>query len=84
MMDSGWIGKVEKGKRYAEEANTRIEFLQFHATLKGDNGGHAVTYKNGDWSCDCNYFHTHQRCSHTFALGRVLGSMLGIEEPAAA
>ncbi len=84
MMDSGWIGKVEKGKRYAEEANNRVGFVQFHATVKGDNGSHRVTFHGGAWTCDCNYFRTHQRCSHTFALGRVLGSMLTMEEPQAA
>jgi hypothetical protein len=74
-MDSGMIGKIQKAKQYAEERD-RIEFTQFSVTLHGENHDHNVTYNNGRWQCQCNYFASHGVCSHTMALERVLGEMI--------
>ena len=80
-MDSGMIGKIQKAKQYAEERD-RIEFTQFSVTLHGENHDHSVTYENGIWHCQCNYFASHGVCSHTMALERVLGEMIRpINEP---
>jgi hypothetical protein len=80
-MDSSRIGKIEKARRYAEEARERITFAQFRATIRGDNDSHDVAFDNGRWTCNCHYFDTHGDCSHTMAMQRVLGEM--IPEPLA-
>lgn len=74
-MDSGMIGKIQKAKQYAEEKD-RIEFTQFSVVLRGTNDDHRVTYDNGRWNCQCNFFASHGVCSHTMAMERVLGEMI--------
>ena len=75
-MDYGMIGKIEKAKVYAEERD-RFTFDAFSVRLAGDNGGqHQIHYTNGDWTCDCGFFRTRGRCSHTMAVERVLDNML--------
>lgn len=74
-MDYGLIGKREKAKRYAEDRR-RFRFNQFDLTFRGDNNDHHVAYDNGGFKCDCEFFLTHQRCSHTMALEILLSDML--------
>ncbi len=74
-MDSGLIGKREKAKRYAEESR-RFRFNQFDLTFYGDNNNHQVVYADGVFSCDCEFFLTHKRCSHTMALEILLKDMI--------
>ena len=74
-MDSGMIGKIQKAKRYAEERN-RIHFRSFKVTFDGANNPHTVTYDDGQWTCDCDFFHTRGRCSHTMALEMILEGMI--------
>ena len=74
-MDSGMIGKIQKAKRYAEEKN-RIHFSAFTVTFDGTNNPHTVKYENGQWSCDCDFFQTRGRCSHTMALEMILEGMV--------
>ena len=77
MMDYGMIGKIEKAKFYAEERDKRINFQSLHVSILGDNDvTHEVRYDGGQWDCDCNYFVSHQVCSHTMAMERILGSMV--------
>lgn len=80
-MDYGMIGKIEKAKRYAEE-RTRFRFNQFHVTFHGDNNDHKVSYENGVFHCDCEFFILRQRCSHTMALEQLLNQMLPEPETA--
>jgi hypothetical protein len=75
-MDSSMIGKIEKAKRYAAEADRRVAFTQFRVTLQGDNNTWTVSFDSGRWSCGCHYFSTHGLCQHTMTMERVLGSML--------
>jgi hypothetical protein len=75
-MDSGMIGKIEKGKRYAEERGKRIHFQAFNVTVNGENNPHNVNYSGGELKCDCDFFRTRGRCSHTIALETVLEGML--------
>jgi len=77
-MDSGMIGKIQKAKRYAEERD-RIHFNNFVVTFDGTNNPHIVKYENGEWTCDCNFFQTRGRCSHTMALEMVLEGMVDLE-----
>ncbi|HVN54476.1 MAG TPA: SWIM zinc finger family protein [Anaerolineaceae bacterium] len=74
-MDYGMIGKIEKAKRYAQQRN-RVHFEAFTVRLDGDNNGHTVNYKNGNWHCDCDFFQTRGRCSHTMAMEMILDEMI--------
>jgi hypothetical protein len=76
-MDYGMIGKIEKAKRYAEERD-RIEFKQFTVNFDGENNDHTVTYLEGEWQCNCDFFQTRGRCSHTMALEMILEDMVSI------
>ncbi|NLH00086.1 MAG: hypothetical protein GX491_22225 [Chloroflexi bacterium] len=74
-MDSGMIGKIQKAKRYAEERD-RIRFSDFTVVFDGANNSHTVHYENGQWDCDCDFFQTRGRCSHTMALEMILDNMI--------
>lgn len=74
-MDSGMIGKIEKAKRYAQERG-RVRFNQFTVTFDGENNPHTVQYTGGEWQCDCDFFRTRARCSHTMALEMILEGMI--------
>ena len=76
-MDYGLIGKIEKAKRYAEERD-RITFQKFTVTFEGENNDHTVTYDQGEWGCNCDFFQTRGRCSHTMALETILEDMVDI------
>lgn len=82
-MDYGMIGKIEKAKQYASEKDERINFQSLQVTILGDNDvTHLVKYDKGRWDCDCNYFKSHQLCSHTMTMERILGSMVQMGVPA--
>ena len=70
-MDSGMIGKIQKSKRYASEPE-RIKINSLSVTFQGQNNPHQVTFQDGNWKCDCDFFQTRERCSHTMALERIL------------
>ncbi|MBM3143625.1 MAG: hypothetical protein FJ010_01390 [Chloroflexi bacterium] len=70
-MDSGMISKIKKAKRYAEERE-RIQIDSLKVTFDGANNSHAVQLENGQWQCDCDFFKTRGRCSHTIALEIIL------------
>ncbi len=74
-MDYGMIGKIQKAKRYAEERD-RIHFSHLTVTFDGTNNPHTVQYENGQWTCDCDFFQTRGRCSHTMALEMILEGMI--------
>jgi len=74
-MDYGMIGKIEKAKRYAEEPD-RINIEALTVTFDGANNPHTVYFNDGVWQCDCDFFQTRGRCSHTMALEMVFEGML--------
>lgn len=76
------IGKIDKAKRYAEQRN-RIRFEKLEVTFEGENNPHTVTLLDGIWQCDCDFFQTRGRCSHTMALEIILEGMLPQEAIAA-
>ena len=78
-MDYGMIGKIQKAKRYAEERD-RIHFHSFSVTLEGENNPHTVNFEDGKWDCDCDFFRTRGRCSHTMALEIILEKMIPMVE----
>ena len=79
-MDSGMIGKIEKAMLYAQEPE-RITFESFKVTFNGDHKQHEITYDNGRWECDCNFFQVRGVCSHVMTLERLL---IGSVKPAEA
>lgn len=74
-MDYGMIGKIDKAKRYAEERD-RILVQSLTVTFEGENNPHTTSLANGIWECDCDFFQTRGRCSHTMALEIILEDML--------
>jgi len=78
-MDSGMISKIQKSKRYAQEPE-RVTFRSFHVIFEGEHGTYHVRYDNGEWSCQCEFFHQRGVCSHTMTMERLLGVMLDAAE----
>ena len=74
-MDYGMIGKLEKAKRHADQRD-RIHIEALTVTFDGDNNPHTVHYQDGSWHCDCSFFQSRGRCSHTMALEMILKDML--------
>ncbi len=74
-MDYGMIGKIQKAKRYAEQRD-RIHIESLTVTFVGENNPHTVHLENGIWQCDCDFFQSRARCSHTMALEIILEGML--------
>lgn len=74
-MDYGMIGKIDKAKRYAEQRD-RIHIDSLAVTFTGENNLHEVYLENGVWRCDCDFFQTRERCSHTMSLEIILEGML--------
>jgi hypothetical protein len=78
-MQSSLIGKVEKAKRYADERH-RVTFLNFTLKFSGEHSSYLVNYREGAWHCSCAFFSKWNTCSHTMAMQRILGEMLGEKE----
>jgi hypothetical protein len=73
-MHSDLINKIEKAKRYAQEPE-RFSIEHLRVQFQGSNN-HTITLDGDTWTCDCNFFHSWQTCSHTMALQRLLNPML--------
>lgn len=76
-MYSSVIGKIEKAKRYAEE-KSRVTFDSFVADFKGENDDHRLEYSGGNLACSCLFFISHDFCSHSMAVQRILEDMLPV------
>jgi len=74
-MNSSFIGKVDKARKYAEEKD-RVSITTFKANFNGNHGSYEVTFDTGNWDCQCHFFVGHQACSHTMALQRILDEVL--------
>jgi hypothetical protein len=73
-MDYGMIGKLKKASRYAEERD-RIQIDTLKVLFEGKNNPHEVQFDNGKWQCDCDFFKSRGRCSHTMALDKILNGV---------
>jgi hypothetical protein len=78
-MDSGMIGKIEKAKRYAQERE-RFHFESLTVSVEGANNAHRISFADGKWNCDCDFFHSRGVCVHSMALEELLKGMLPISE----
>jgi hypothetical protein len=74
-MDSAMIAKISKAREYAQEPE-RISFKSFKVEFHGKHQAYAITFDNGTWHCECDFFEQRGVCSHTMAMERVLGVML--------
>jgi hypothetical protein len=74
-MNSELAVKIEKGVKYSHEPD-RFEFTQLKVNVRGGHGVHPVAYDQGKWQCNCEFFVSHQQCSHTIAVEKLLGSTL--------
>ena len=74
-MNSSFIGKVDKARRYAEEKD-RVSITTFKATFQGNHGTYEVEFDGGNWRCECLFFWNHGTCSHIMALQRILDEVL--------
>lgn len=81
-MDYGMIGKIDKAKKYAEQRD-RFHVDSLKVTFNGDNNPHTITLADGIWQCNCDFFQTRGRCSHTMALERILEGLDGLQEKVA-
>jgi hypothetical protein len=74
-MNSEMAVKIEKGIRYSYETE-RFEFTQLKVNVQGAHRVHPVEFDSGTWKCNCEFFITHQQCSHTIAVEKLLGRTL--------
>lgn len=74
-MDYGMIGKIEKARRYAEQRD-RIRIESLTVVFQGENNTHRTQFQDGEWQCDCDFFQSRNRCSHTMALEILLEGMI--------
>ena len=81
-MDSSIIGKVDKARKYAEEAE-RVNVTSFKAIFDGKHNIYEVDFDSGSWNCQCLFFTTRGVCSHTMALQRILEDVLSTEKAVA-
>lgn len=73
------IGKIEKAHKYAEDRK-RFTFTEFKVNFHGDNNEHYVTFSDGKFNCDCEFFIVHERCGHSMALELLLKDMIPSQE----
>lgn len=74
------VSDVDKAGRYSHETD-RIRFQSFDATFSGENSSHHMTYRDGVWGCDCDFFHSRGVCSHTMAMERIVSGMVSVVTP---
>ncbi|MBI3966428.1 MAG: hypothetical protein HY329_12420 [Chloroflexi bacterium] len=77
-MHSSLIGKIEKAKRYARERD-RVLFTDLTVSFRGENDQHTVAYREGRWTCSCEFFRGWDTCCHTMAMQQILADMLPAE-----
>lgn len=74
------VSDVEKSHRYSHETD-RLRFQSFDASFSGENSTHNMTYRDGEWGCDCDFFHSRKVCSHTMAMERIVSGMVTVVTP---
>jgi hypothetical protein len=74
-MQSSFIGKIEKAKRYAQEAE-RVTFQEMAVKFRGENSDYNIVFKGGKWHCTCNFYSQWGLCCHTMAMEKILEKML--------
>lgn len=71
MMDSAMIAKISKASVYASEPE-RMTFTDFTVHFNGKHQTYRVGFKDGAWTCECDFFGQRGVCSHVMAVEKVL------------
>lgn len=58
--------KIEKAKNYVEQPE-RFKLQEMKLKMDSMNDIREITYKDGIWSCTCDFFKKANTCSHTMA-----------------
>jgi hypothetical protein len=75
-MDSATYAKIiVKSNEYAQQPE-RISFTRFEVEFKGKHQVYHVTFDQGEWHCECDFFAQRGICSHQMTMEKVLGVML--------
>jgi hypothetical protein len=78
-LNSSMVNKIVKAKQYAERPD-RASFQSLEVDFDGDNGIHRVSFHEGVWHCECDFFATWQICCHTMAMERILDPMVKVKQ----
>lgn len=83
MMDSAMIAKISKAREYASEPE-RITFSGFSVLFTGKHQTYRVSFEQGAWTCECDFFAQRGVCSHVMAVEKVLNRAgMGLTQPEA-
>jgi len=65
-MFSDRIGKIEKARQYALEAD-RFTIDDNHVLVRGDHGSYTLSRREDTWECSCDFHRRNGWCAHTLA-----------------
>ena len=69
--DEAVLRKKAKALRYTAQQD-RYQVSAISARMTSEHGTRDVSFRDGKWSCTCDFFETHRLCSHTLALEMIL------------
>ena len=61
------LKKIEKARKYLSEPE-RFTVKDSKAELKSEHALRRLTYRDGEWNCNCDFFSQHTICSHSIAV----------------
>lgn len=69
--DEDILKKRAKALRYATEPE-RYQLSAICVQMTSEHGTRHISYRDGKWSCTCEFFEVHNLCSHTLALEMII------------
>jgi SWIM zinc finger len=69
--DEAVLKKRAKALRYAAQQD-RYQVSAISAQMTSEHGTRDISYRDGKWSCTCEFFKVHGLCSHTLALEMII------------
>lgn len=69
------VSDVDKSIRYATEPR-RVTLHSFDVAFQGNRDTYYVTYEDGEWNCDSDFFGAQGYSAHTIAMEHILKEML--------
>ena len=63
--------KTEKAKNYAQQPE-RFELQEMKLKMNSLHDVRDILYKDGKWSCTCDFFKKANTCSHTMAVKEII------------
>ncbi len=64
------IGKIKKAQGYAAQSE-RFSRVEGGMVLKSEHGTRELKVKDGQWSCDCEFYDMYGICSHVIAVEEI-------------